>query len=157
MWIVSQFFRRGRRGMQNMPCWIKPSKIQAVGCVGANSYCNDGCRSYVPRQPGRGRRNRWSGAQVGATAQSSFRSSQASLLGFIVVCREKWGCMFGSSLTSSLWRFGANLSQALDTRRLLECLVRSCRLVLPCRKQIGGHHEARVFPSDGSWFAHAGL
>ena len=37
-------------------------------------------------------------AQLGATTQSSFRSSQAPLLGFIVVCREKCGCMFGSSL-----------------------------------------------------------
>ena len=41
-------------------------------------------------------------AQLGATTQSSFRSSQAPLLGFIVVCREKWGCMFSNSLTCSL-------------------------------------------------------
>ena len=40
--------------------------------------------------------------QLGAIVQSSLRSSQAPLLGFIVVCREKWGCMFSSSLTSSL-------------------------------------------------------
>ena len=46
---------------------------------------------------------------------------------------------------------------ARDGRRLLECLGQSCRLELPCRKQIGRHQEARVFPSDGSWFAHAGL
>ena len=41
-------------------------------------------------------------AQLDATAQSCFRSSQAPLIGFIVVCREKWGCTFSSSLTSSL-------------------------------------------------------
>ena len=40
-------------------------------------------------------------AQLGATAQSSFRSSQAPLLGFVAVCREKCGCMIGSSLCRS--------------------------------------------------------
>ena len=35
-------------------------------------------------------------AQLGETAQSSFRSSQAPLLGFTVVCREKSGCTIRS-------------------------------------------------------------
>ena len=100
--LSRSFFGGAGGGMQNVPCWIKPSEAQAVGCVGANSYCNDVCRTCVPRQPGRGRHNRWSDAQVGATAQSSFRSSQAPLLGFIVVCTEKCGCMFISSLTCCL-------------------------------------------------------
>ena len=54
------------------------------------------------------------------------------------------------------WRPEANPRQARGRLRLLECLLRSGRLVLPCRKQIGWHQEACVFPSDGSWSPHEG-